>query len=353
VASLTCNLPRAIAFGALLGAATAAGLGTALADPVSWRSEWPRTDFSRHNVPFAEIRSGGPPKDGILSIDAPRFERLQRGNPTGWSGALGDTEPVIALSIGDDARAYPLRVLIWHEIANDMVGGTPVAITYCPLCNAALVFERVINGRVVDFGTTGKLRHSDLVMYDRQTESWWQQFTGESIVGAMTGQRLWLIPSRLESFGGFRQRFPEGQILVPNDPKARNYGRNPYPGYDATGQKPLLYDGSLPDGIEPMERVVAVETKPGCHEAWTLSLVRSKRTISSADLIIQWQPGQASALDKASVRAGRDVGNVIVQRVVGDGLVDVSYDVTFAFAFHAFRPNSPIHQEASAGEVAR
>ena len=227
---MTCNLPRAIAFGALLGAATAAGLGTALADPVSWRSEWPRTDFSRHNVPFAEIRSGGPPKDGIPSIDAPRFERMQLGNPTGWSGALGDNEPVIALSIGDDARAYPLRVLIWHELANDMVGGTPVAITYCPLCNAALVFERVVNGRVLDFGTTGKLRHSDLVMYDRQTESRWQQFTGESIVGAMTGQRLRLIPSRLESFGGFRQRFPEGQILVPNDPKARNYGRNPYPG---------------------------------------------------------------------------------------------------------------------------
>jgi uncharacterized protein DUF3179 len=221
-------------------------LGTLSADPISWRLEWPRTDFSKHSVPFAGIKSGGPPKNGIPAIDAPRFERLADGKTTGSSAALGDTEPVIALSIGDDARAYPLRVLIWHEIANDSVGGTPVVVTYCPLCNAALVFERVVDGRVLDFGTTGKLRNSDLVMYDRQTESWWQQFTGEAIVGAMTGRHLRLMPSRLESFDRFRQRFPQGKVLIPNNPNARNYGRNPYVGYDATGQRPFLYDGSLP-----------------------------------------------------------------------------------------------------------
>jgi Protein of unknown function (DUF3179) len=309
--------------------------------------EWPRTDFSKHGVPFAEIRSGGPPKDGIPAIDAPRFERLARGKPMGWSAALGDTEPVIALSIGDDARAYPLRVLIWHEIANDTVGGTSVVVTYCPLCNAALVFERVVDGRVLDFGTTGKLRHSDLVMYDRQKESWWQQFTGEAIVGAMTGRHLRLVPSRLESFERFRQRFPRGQVLVPGNPNARNYGRNPYVGYDATGQRPFPYDGTLPDGIEPMERVVAVEIAPGRHEAWALALLRRRGTIQSADLVIQWQPGQASALNRSSISAGRDVGNVIVQKRQGDELVDVPYDVTFAFAFHAFRPNSPIYKDAS------
>jgi hypothetical protein len=230
-------------------------LGTLSADPISWRLEWPRTDFSKHSVPFAGIKSGGPPKNGIPAIDAPRFERLADGKTTGSSAALGDTEPVIALSIGDDARAYPLRVLIWHHIENDSVGGTPVVVTYCPLCNAALVFERVVDGRVLDFGTTGKLRNSDLVMYDRQTESWWQQFTGEAIVGAMTGRHLRLMPSRLESFDRFRQRFPQGKVLIPNNPNARNYGRNPYVGYDATGQRPFLYDGSLPAGIEPMERV--------------------------------------------------------------------------------------------------
>jgi Protein of unknown function (DUF3179) len=347
MASFVGNLSGLIALMALFGVSVDAGLGTLLADPISWRLEWPRTDFSKHGVPFAEIRSGGPPKDGIPAIDTPRFERLARGKPMGWSAALGDTEPVIALSIGDDARAYPLRVLIWHEIANDTVGGTPVVVTYCPLCNAALVFERVVDGRVLDFGTTGKLRHSDLVMYDRQTESWWQQFTGEGIVGAMTGRRLRLVPSRLESFDRFRQRFPEGQVLVPSNPSARNYGRNPYVGYDATGQRPFLYDGSFPEGIGPMERVVAVETAPGRHEAWALALLRRRGMIQRADLLIQWQPGQASALDKASIPGGRDVGNVIVQRQQGDRLVDAPYDVTFAFVFHAFRPNSQIHKDAS------
>ena len=192
-----CNLSGLIALSALFGVSVDAGLGTLLADPISWRLEWPRTDFSKHSVPFAAIKSGGPPKDGIPAIDAPHFERLTDAKAMGSIASLGDTEPVIALSIGEDARAYPLRVLIWHEIANDLVDGTPVVVTYCPLCNAALVFERMVDGRILDFGTTGKLRHSDLVMYDWQTESWWQQFTGEAIVGAMTGRQLRLIPSRL------------------------------------------------------------------------------------------------------------------------------------------------------------
>lgn len=343
--SFLCRLVRLTALIAVLGMLLDSNFGTLHADPARWRSEWPRTDFSKHGVPFSEIRSGGPPKDGIPSIDAPRFERLERGKVQGWIARLGDNEPVIALSIGGDARAYPLRVLIWHEIANDTVGGTPVAVTYCPLCNTALVFERVVNGRVLDFGTTGKLRHSDLVMYDRQTESWWQQFTGEAIVGAMTGSQLRLFPSRLESFARFRQRFPNGLVLVPNNPNARNYGANPYVGYDATGKRPFLYDGSLPDGIEPMERVVAIEIAPGRHEAWSLALLQRRGAIETGDLLLKWEAGQASALDKRSISAGRDVGNVVVQRKQGNDLVDVPYDVTFAFAFHAFRPNSVIHKD--------
>jgi len=126
-------------------------------------------------------------------------------------------------------------------------------------------------------------------------------------------------------------------VLVPSNPNARNYGRNPYVGYDATGQQPFLYDGSLPDGIEPMERVVAVEVVPGRHEAWALALLRRSGAIESADLLLQWQPGQASALDKATIPAGRDVGNVIVQRRQDDQLADVPYDVAFAFVFHAVK----------------
>jgi hypothetical protein len=328
----------------LIAPATSTTLGTAMADPRSWRAEWPRTDFAQHTVPWEEIRSGGPRKDGIPSIDMPRFEQLKDGTATGWAAAIGHAEPVISLVIGGDARAYPLRVLIWHEIANDIVGGTPVAVTYCPLCNASVAFERTVENRVLDFGTTGKLRNSDLVMYDRQTESWWQQFEGTAIVGVMHGKRLRVVPSRLESFDRFRQRFPQGHVLIPNDLTARNYGANPYVGYDTKGQMPFLYDGSLPDGIEPMERVIAVETKPGYHEAWSLPLLRERGTIESGNIILKWEAGQTSALDEASVAGGRDIGNVVVQRQQEGRLSDIPYDVPFAFAFHAFRPNSPIHK---------
>jgi hypothetical protein len=295
-----------------------------------------------------KTRSGGPSKDGIPAIDSPLFEQLDGGHARGWARSVGDNEPVISLAVGGDARAYPVRILIWHEIINDTVGGTPVTVTYCPLCNAGLVFQRNVDDRVLDFGTTGLLRNSDLVMYDRQTESWWQQFTGEAIVGALSGRSLRSIPARMESFIRFRERFPNGKVLVPTDPNARNYGTNPYVGYDAPGRRPFLYDGSLPEGIDPMERVVAVETEPGRYEAWSLVLLRRAGEIRSDDLVLAWEPGQVSALDNRSITDGRDVGGVVVRKQINGAFADVPYDVPFAFAFHAFWPTSPIHGAAPA-----
>ena len=194
----------------------------AQASPDRWRYAWPKTDFSKTSIDFDEIMSGGPPKDGIPSIDAPRFV------PVAESSDLAATEPVIGLVVAGDARAYPLRILIRHEIVNDTVGGIPVAVTYCPLCNSAVVFDRRVAGEATEFGTTGKLRNSDLVMYDRATESWWQQFLGEAIVGARTGTRLKVLPARLESWERFAQRFPDGRVLVPKASLWNAYGTNPY-----------------------------------------------------------------------------------------------------------------------------
>lgn len=178
---------------------------SAVADPQSWSREGWKTDFSKSTINFDDILSGGPPKDSIPSIDNPEFILV------GDVDNLEDNEPVISLEINGDARAYPLRVLMWHEIANDTLGGTPVTVTYCPLCNAALVFDRRVNGQADTFGTTGKLRNSDLVMYDRGTESWWQQFTGEAITGQLTGTKLALVPSRLESWKNFKSRHPQAK----------------------------------------------------------------------------------------------------------------------------------------------
>jgi hypothetical protein len=136
------------------------------------------TDFSKHTVNYDEILSGGPPKDGIPAIDLPRFVSAEEADA--W---LKPVEPVILVEVGEDARAYPIQILMWHEIANDTVGGLPLTITFCPLCNTAIVFERRVDGQVLDFGTTGRLRYSNLIMYDRQTETWWQQASGEAIAG--------------------------------------------------------------------------------------------------------------------------------------------------------------------------
>lgn len=311
-----------LAFCLLAGAVSGAE-----ANPGYWKSEGWKTDFAKSEVNLKSIIGGGPLRDGIPPIDDPQFKNAADAN-------LAMREPVITLKIGDDARAYPLSVLIWHEIVNDIVGGIPVAVTYCPLCDAAIVFERVIDGKTLRFGTTGKLRNSDLVMWDDLTESWWQQFEGRAIVGDYMGTELAMLPSRVESWSLFKTRYPTGKVLVPSNIALRRYGENPYVGYDSAPW-PFLYRGEVPEGIGAMERVVKVGNR-----AWSLQLLESRRQIKAADgLVLRWEPGQATALDGAIIAEGRDIGNVTVQR---NGK-DVVHDVTFLFAFHAFLPKGMIY----------
>ncbi len=305
-------------------------LSPVAAQPIGrWQQEWPNTDFARAAIDLREIQSGGPGKDGIPAIDNPVFV------PLADYKVQDEKEPVIGIISGNDARAYPLSVLIWHEIVNDVINGIPVTVTYCPLCNTAIVFDRRVDTRTLDFGTTGKLRHSDLVMYDRQTESWWQQFGGEAIVGELAGNKLKVLPSRLESLANFRKRALGGRILVPNDPAARDYGTNPYAGYDRS-RTPFLFAGRLPKGVEPMMRVVAID-----GVAWTLPLLVDKEEIVHGGVKILWHEGQHSALDSHRIAQGHDIGNVSVTRN-GE---DVAHVVTFAFAFFAFYPDGLLYTE--------
>ncbi|MFT6556578.1 DUF3179 domain-containing protein [Sneathiella sp.] len=306
------------------------------ADPGFWKYEWPKTDFSKTSVDFKEIFSGGPPKDGIPAIDNPIFK------PIAEISNIKPTEPVIGVVVEKAAKAYPLRVLMWHEIVNDTIAGIPISVTFCPLCNTSIVFDRRITHPekgplVLDFGTTGKLRNSDLVMYDRQTESWWQQFLGEAIVGDLLGQSLKMLPVRIESFQKFKTRNPDGLVLIPNNISMRQYGRNPYERYDSS-PTPFLYRGAMPDRVAPLSRVVASE-----GQAWSLEyLQRVKRVETSSGLVIIWEKGQNSALDASVIGEGVDIGNITVQRQDGEKLVDVPYTVDFAFAHHAFRPEIEI-----------
>jgi hypothetical protein len=290
-----------------------------VADPADLRlptAGW-RTDFTKASVNLGEFLAGGPPKDGIPSIDVPRYESIADARL--W---LSDRSPVISLVIGDVARAYPLAVLMWHEIVNDTLGGVPVVVTFCPLCNTALVFEREFDGLVHDFGTTGNLRISDLVMYDRQTESWWQQATGEALVGELTGTRLTFLPAQIAGLAAFERAYPNGDVLSRETGHVRAYGSNPYAGYDSIDQNPFLFEETPGGPLSPKERVVTVGEGVDAvavpfSELRTVGVATI--TVGGDELVVMWGPGTASALNSARIDDSRDIGATGVFRPLVDG----------------------------------
>ena len=320
------NLARRLIIGAL-SAILLLPAGTAAESARSLLHEFPKLDVTRSTISLREIESGGVPRDAIPAILDPAFV------PVRDISGLGEDEPVLFLVGSCGAFAFPYRILIWHEIVHHDHCGTPVAVTYCPLCNSSMVFDRRVDGAVLSFGTTGRLRHSDLVMYDHQSESLWQQFTGEAMVGLHAGKTLNAVPARIEAWRLFRAEFPDGHVLVPPSWGRRPYGQNPYQGYDSAPE-PFLFSGKMPSGIDPMARVVRVGTR-----AWSLNHVRKNTPVITADgLRIEWREGQNSAMDTSAISQGRDVGNV---RVTRDGS-DVAYSVDFAFAYRAFYPEGEL-----------
>jgi hypothetical protein len=298
------------------GDAASAALPTgpsALDDPGS-------SEFPEPLVPLAEIISGGPPPDGIPPIDDPVFLDIADNLEI-----LDPAEPVVALEIDGDARAYPIRAMIWHEIVNDTVGGVPVSVTYCPLCNSAVTYRREINGVETTFGTSGRLFASALVMYDRATESLWTHFDGQAVVGVLTGTQLEAIGSPLMAWGDFRSAYPTGKILDWNETGFnRDYGRNPYEGYDDDTTQPFLFRGALDDRGLAKQRVVgiALEDEAVAYDLNFLSDGEATATniaVADQDLVIFWKAGQASALDTGVLDEGRDVGSVGVFSRIVDG----------------------------------
>lgn len=300
--------------------------------------EFPGTNFAKRSIELSEIVSGGPVRDSIPLIDDPQFVSVATDD------SIDPLEPVLSVNINGDFRAYPLRLLLFHELVTDTVGGVPVLVTYCPLCNSGVVYDRRLDGKVLEFGNTGRLRNFNMVIYDKATESWWQQFAGEAFMGDLTGSLLKALPARLESLGKFRARAPEGLLLIPNDESARPYGETPYSGMNAQQLPRSIardrFPYELPESVHPLDRVVVVG-----DEAWTLDILRQAGRIQSGSLVMTWEAGQNSIFDSREISAGRDVGNVVVQRVTEDGLEDEVYDVSFAFAYRAFNPEGSLHFE--------
>lgn len=270
------------------------------------RRVWDKTDFCLYqDGVYAEIISGGVPRDGIPPIDTPIFESLEDAGR--W---LQPQSPVIAFELDGEARAYPLAILTRHEIVNDTVAGIPVAVTFCPLCNSAIVFRRTVDGQTLRFGVSGMLRNSDLIMWDDQTQSWWQQFTGEGIVGEYTGTQLELLPSLIVGFGEFAAQYPEGVVLSRDSGFGDVYGDNPYTNYDSSSQ-PFLFRGEVDDRLFATERVLAgiIGGEPIAYPFTVLSEQRViNDTVSGEAVAAFWQPGTTSALDSRVIDESRDVG---------------------------------------------
>ena len=271
-----------------------------------------RTDFDRSTIDLSEL-SVNVRRDAIPSIDRPKFVTIR-----GAEGWLKKREPVISVVVDGQARAYPLQILTWHEIVNDELAGVPLIVTFCPLCYSALVFQRTIEGDVYDFGVSGMLRHSDLVMYDRQTHSLFQQLNGEAIVGTLTERRLTPVAAQIISFEQFASAFPDGEILSRETGYSREYGRNPYPGYDDIDDKPWLFKGETDGRLRPMEKVVTVELG-GVAKAYPHSVSKREKVINDVvggiDLVVfHASKGALSALDKASISSSRNLGSTGVFR---------------------------------------
>lgn len=283
-------------------------------------SNW-TTDFCNHNdFDFNEVLSGGPPKDGIPAVNNPAMESIDAARD--W---LVDRSPVIAVEIDGIARAYPQALLMWHEIANDEINGVPISVTFCPLCNSSITYDRRVNGDVLDFGVSGLLRNSDMIMYDRQTETWWQQLTGEALVGDYNGTLLDFIPSQVIGFGQFAERYPDGEVMSRDTGFNRQYGANPYAGYDSRTGRPFLFRGDIDPRLEsPVVHVLAAEIDD-VAKAYPFDALREESvvndTLGETPVVIFFQSGVASALDNSVIDNSFDLGTAGMYQSTVDGTV--------------------------------
>lgn len=279
-----------------------------------------KTNLEERTIPLTEMKIvlG---RDKIAPIDFPSFVSVASA-----PDYMEPREPVVALIIGGEARAYPLAILMWHEIVNDTVGGEPVTVTFCPLCNTGITFSRIVDGQELTFGTSGMLRNSDLVMWDRQSESFWQQITGEALAGDFAAGKTVLtqLPSSIIAWETFAETYPKGQLLerVINEygSPARPYDSPPYAGYDNVDDQPFLYSGRLDDRLVATSRVLTIDGETPV--AYPFSFLEEtpvvNDSVNSEDIVAFFDNGTFSAFKSLS-NEHRVSGSVAVfSRTVGE-----------------------------------
>lgn len=294
------------------------------------------TDFSKSTIELDELLVGIPasdPRDGIPPIDNPVFETV---SDSSW---ISDQEPGVLLEVADDARFYPLSILTRHEIVNDIVGDVPVAVTYCPLCNTAMTFDRRIDGSTLRLGVSGLLRNSDLVMWDDETQSLWQQITGEAIVGARAGEQLTSLGSAIVRWADFKTGHPEGLVLGPNQGFGNNYGYNPYEFYSLRETPYGFFTGTIDERWPALSRVVGVSVGSS-EKAYPFPLINEvgavNDMIDDQAVVVFWGAADtADALDAGVIADARGIGTGVAydpvvagQRLTFTALSDTEFEDT-------------------------
>lgn len=268
------------------------------------------TDWTRRTIDVSQLILGIPrvdPRDSIPPIDRPKFEPIAN---AGW---MDQREPGAVVRVDGETRFYPLSILTRHEIVNDRFGDVPVAVTFCPLCNTALAFDRRIDGQVIRLGVSGLLRNSDMVMWDDVTNSLWQQITGEGIVGELAGSRLDLISTAIASYGDVLENFPDALALSRDTGFGINYGANGYVGYSSS-VTPFLFDGVPDDRFPALSRVVGVSAG-GVDKAYPFSVLGEERAINDelagVPVVVLWGSDTADALDQSNIATSATVGTAV------------------------------------------
>ncbi len=340
-----------------------------------------KTDFSKKEVELGEFMALLPP-DGIPPIDEPTFIQIS----DALDSFLLKDEPVIIVPYNGQAKAYPLSILMYHEIVNDSIGDFKFTVSYCPLCNASLVFNRNLEANgihyTLDFGVSGMLRGSDMVMWDRQTQTWWQQIMGRGLVGELSGVDLEIIPAQIMSAKQFAENYSKGLCLnLPEE--SEQYGMNPYVNYDGVeNAAPRLFFEEIDGRLRPTERVVTLQSTNNSI-AFPLSILSETRIINSSfngeEVVLFHQDGQLSVMDKADISESKDIGtvaaysrrvdgkeisfhwdgktflddqskstwdiygNCVKGKMKGQQLTKLVYGVHFAFAWLHFYPSTEIY----------
>lgn len=279
-------------------------------------------DFSRHSVPLDQILSGGPPKDGIPAILNPVFMKAAE------AGFLNDQDRILGLVEGGEAKAYPIKILNWHEIVNDTLAGKPVVVTYCPLCGTGIGFHPVVNGRPLTFGVSGLLYQSDMLMYDHQSGSLWSQISMEAVAGPMTGATLTHIFLEHTTWKEWRQTYPATQVLSTNTGYSRHYQRDPYLGYAQRAD--LMFPTANTDArFHPKEWILGLKVG-GMFKAYPFSeLKKSEGPVhdqihgQQVHITFNAKANSASAMDAA----GKPLPSVMA----------------FWFAWYTFHPETEVY----------